>query len=763
MQPRSCDDVAFLISKYVDGEATQEEREVVDSHVPACPACARKLTEYMEFAAIFAEAPMHAPQPELRAGLFREIGAIKEGARQRESQAQRKRSWKRFAPNATSSRQPRGRAWSWGAVWDVASPFAALGLAVCALVAFVVVNGGKAPSASGSPTAVAQVVYPSVPTIPATVVYQPAITGDTNLPSAPSTRLASAEAVASASVIVAVHATEPATAGDSTMLQLQQSTPVMEDSKSWHALVDETYGYSISYPYSWWTETMSNTRLFFPWSQGGTRYAPYWIAVTVQPNARRLDTASANMAMFGGKCKVATAGQVTPTGQCRITDPWVEYNGGDSKNSTEDVYGFDASYIYHFTLTVPKQSSLDDFNTRWDAAQAVFPKMLSRVSFGTSANRLLFLNGGDLWSVSASGSYSNPEAVWKGYNRTYVKQFAPSSNGSLVAFTTTSDNDNAHPFGQNIFVTDLSAASSNAATPLMQNAEIHDIAWYSDQALLAIAKFPTGLGLYKITVGSSSPPQLLLPLGDDMAGAKGLSVSPDRQLISFLAPLGAGSGTDVYAVRPDGSDLVKLVSHSNGVPIPSPDGSLVSADKQAVKSYIWTDGRLEPGLGGYEFNLLYTCGDAISPTQYRGGYLYDAPTGPAPSAPVLDPAALRLSDAAGIQIVQIAYSPVEGKVAFSGFYNNKDTGTESLGGLWVADFSNGVISNVAALPGPTASHGLSDLQWSPDGKSLIYRDIVFDSEVSSAFASRYDGHSPFTLYKLDITTSQKTLLYDSGR
>src|SRR5439155_1371817 len=120
-------------------------------------------------------------------------------------------------------------------------------------------------------------------------------------------------------------------------------------------------------------------------------------------------------------------------------------------------------------------------------------------------------------------------------------------------------------------------------------------------------------------------PQLLLKLSEDMAGARGLAVSPDRQLITFLAPMGEQKGTDIYGFRPDGTDLSLVVSHSDPSAPFAGEKQLLTPDQQAIKSYVWTDGRLE--YGGYQYNMLLTCGDWQSPTLYRGGFLYSAPSG----------------------------------------------------------------------------------------------------------------------------------------
>src|SRR5215211_4896815 len=77
MQP-GCDDIELLISKYVDGEATPEEREEVDAHIAACDACACTLTSFMETAALFNASPLRQPDSQVRTGVFSEIARLKE-------------------------------------------------------------------------------------------------------------------------------------------------------------------------------------------------------------------------------------------------------------------------------------------------------------------------------------------------------------------------------------------------------------------------------------------------------------------------------------------------------------------------------------------------------------------------------------------------------------------------------------------------------------------------------------------------------------
>lgn len=751
---RSCQDVQLLISKYVDAEATPGEREIVDLHVVACLACARKMTEYMEIAAIFAEAPMRAPQPDLRAGLFREIGNIKDEARRKEDLAARRRKWYRWSPPAArpaASTQlvPRGR-FRWGRLWDLASPFAAASMAMLAIVAVVLTYGNKARDNATDVPAIANYPdFPAVSTIPATVVYPMMVStegGAKVYEQVPPIKTGLAGPATLAATTVPVQGT-PGISED-VALQLEQATPVLEADDAWHQLRDPAYGYVVSYPPNWWTQSRGNTRYFYPWTEGGTQHAPYRIELHVDANTEGLDAAAANQALLGGKGRLEgrEGGAV-----------WLRSSGGDDASVTDAIYAFDPNFIYTLRLTVPKESPLGDFESRWGRAQDLFSRMSRNVSLGGQQSRVLFLNGGDLWSVSATGP-GNPMALWKGYNTRWTRQFALSPDGHTVAFGTT--NATLDPWANELNLAQLDGTGSNQAQPILSGAEIHDIAWYADRELLAIADLAdSGLGIYRLTLDAdhkAGPPELLVALGEDLMGARGLTVSPDRQLISFMAPLGESKSTDIYAVRPDGGNLLKLVTHADALSPSQPGGQGSPAEQQAIKSYVWADGSLEPGQGGYRYGLLYTRGNSASPTLYRGGLLYGAPN--PRSGPLLDPASLDKPDAASVQIVHVAYSPA-GKVAMSGFYSLRGLKVESLAGLWTADFKDGALANVRPLPTPDASLGVADLQWSPDGTAIIYREMVPSSEAD--FASRYDGRSPFSIVKLDITTGQKTVLYSA--
>jgi hypothetical protein len=294
---------------------------------------------------------------------------------------------------------------------------------------------------------------------------------------------------------------------------------------------------------------------------------------------------------------------------------------------------------------------------------------------------------------------------------------------------------------------------------------IHDIAWYGDHELVAIAgRTAEDLGVYKVTVpqpaeGSHPPERVtrIAALPENKISARGLSVSPDRQLITFLAPISESAGTDVFALRPDGSDLIKLLSHTDPLPVSSGGVRLLAQDNQAIKSYIWTSGHLEHD--GYRFHMLFTCGKSDSPTLYKGGFLFSSSG--AARGPLLNQEVLGVSrqDAAKMEIVHLAYSP-GGKVAMTGYYNDRGGRADQLVGLWIADIVDGGLANIRTLPAPENPRGVTDLQWTPDGESLIYRETM--PQNASDWSDRYNGLSPFRLVKLDLSTEQKNTLYLAG-
>jgi hypothetical protein len=111
-----------------------------------------------------------------------------------------------------------------------------------------------------------------------------------------------------------------------------------------------------------------------------------------------------------------------------------------------------------------------------------------------------------------------------------------------------------------------------------------------------------------------------------------------------------------------------------------------------------------------------------------------------------------------MQVIHVAYSSA-GKVALTGYVNDSNDRADQLVGLWTADMVRGAIVNPRRMPVPDSPHGVTDLQWTPDGKALVYRETVpYSPSVRSA---RYDGVSGFRMVRLDVGTGQTQVLFQS--
>lgn len=758
MQQRSCEDLQLLISKYADDAATPDEQEVVDCHIAYCDKCACKLTEYMEIAALFSELPIRPAAPQLRNSVYREIGRMQEEKRKEEEKSQ-KRGWSPPAwPQLVGSQS------AFASFFKTAGPFAFATASVALLFSLILLNanllpGSREPEQPTDNPNVNVAPGPPVPTYPATLV---AVGGNGNIPAPQQTKAGLASPAPESSRNPGWGQTVAATRSRTAILKLLQGTPVIEagevsKTSTWHTVRDAAYDYAISYPPNWWTHTQGNTRYFYPWGVGGTRHSPYSVSMEVKDNPKGYDAESAQQLLFGGSCQVVKTGRAGVLCLRRYLS--------DANEAADELYGFDSKHIYSLRLSVPRQSALGSFDERWHEAQSVFTRMSASFSLAselaakpTSEDHVLFLNGTDLWTVRSNGK--GLKAITRGYT---VGEFALAPDLRTVAFT--AKNSPADVWSKHIYLARLDSDSLDSVL-LWTGGQIHDIAWYSNSELLTIANTPEeGLGIYRLSLPdgrgtSNNAPsvivQSLVKLGVELARARGLAVSPDRQLITFVAPVGENMGTDIYAVRPDGSDLRTLVSHADPI-APIVDAEpILQAESQAIKSYVWTNGSLE--RNGYEYRLLFTCGNSISPTWYRGGFLYSAPGNM--DRPILDPYQLGVSDPAKLQIIQIAYSH-HGKVAMAGYYNDREDRVDQLVGLWTADLVGETLSNVKAQPLPESPHGITDLRWSADGASLIYRETI--PTDPSTFSSRYDGRSGFMMVRLDVATGERTVLYDTNR
>jgi hypothetical protein len=748
MQQSGCDQIGLLLSKYADGEAAPTERGLVDTHVAACNPCAAKLLQYREMAAIFSGVADRAPEPHLRVTLFSQIERIKAD----EERAEHLTRLPQRAPLPVETRAPHPLAAFLQRLRMAAGSVVVAATTLFALIA-VVALAGRVPDGRDvvqevpDSSDIQVLPPPGLPTVP---VFRPSNAGQ--LPSPIATEGA---------VAMPRTATKSATASlgstAASLIELQQPTPVFERGEAgrlrdWHVMRDPQMGYSVKYPPNWWTYQSEESRLFYPWSGGGTQHAPYWLDLSVGSNPDGLDAVTANEKLFNGTCTRVDGAQGDLCRRGTYAEGGLIY---------DELYAFSPAHIYTLRLIVPTESEIAPFDDRWGEAQAVYSRMSgslaipSREAVGTGTNGYApvpFLNGSDLWVMGREGSAR--QITW-GHA---VRQFALSPDLRWVAYLAGTGRGDPYAQPRYLYVADLE--NPGGAQPRLLwdggGASFSDLAWYGDRELVVVATGEAdGLALYRVDAHpvAGTPGlgrTLLVSLDRDLRGVRGLAVSPDRQLITFLAPLGEKKGTSLYGVRPDGTDLRQVLKYDRVAP---PAGqSLMEREDQALKSYVWTSGQLE--YGGYSYGILFTCGSNLSPTLVRGGSLYSSEG--AEQGPMLDAGALEVSSAAELQVVHIAHS-VQGKVAFTGFYSLKDGRAEVLAGLWTADLVDGTLKNIRALPVPEGSHGIADLQWSPDGTALIYRETIPQSDAS--LISRYEPGSHFLMVKQSMS-GERQILFD---
>ncbi|MEO5950943.1 MAG: hypothetical protein ABIQ44_00570, partial [Chloroflexia bacterium] len=508
-----------------------------------------------------------------------------------------------------------------------------------------------------------------------------------------------------------------------------------------------------AYPSNWWTQVLKSTRYFYPWTTGGIKDSPYWIELSTTKNNDGLNSETGNRVLCDAKC--------TPAPGSDDRAGWIDKKGSDDLNQYRVGYLFDADYIYILKLNVPYNSleGTGAFADRYSAGDGVFTTMSGRLTLkseqsvgGSAFGGTLFLKGSgdpdtgsDLYMAVANGVGSG----WMTYDGG-VKNFALSPAMDRIAYAATEKGQASETWAKTIYLLTLvSNGSADSRKVLVSNmGTIQDLAWYSDRDLVFLARDNSNvLGLYKLSVPvlansdvastSASTPELLTTLDYKLSGARSLAVAPDRQLITFLAPLGENSPTDLYGVRPDGSDLRVIMRHSDPVAVLKDGKPVLPSESQAIKSYVWIEGHLESY--GYAARILFTMGYNYSPTSVLGGALYSGPR--RYLNPLVDPFAIVAYMPERLQIIHIAYSS-QGKIAFTGYYNEIDGQADKLEGLWVANIDGDHISTPSRVQNPEDHNGVTDLQWSPDGQSLTYRETMPTGNAPSA---RYNGDRNFRM------------------
>lgn len=71
----NCTEILPLLSSYIDGEATAEERARVERHLPRCEDCHRAMAEYRAIGSAISAMPMPTPPASLRRDVWRAIEA----------------------------------------------------------------------------------------------------------------------------------------------------------------------------------------------------------------------------------------------------------------------------------------------------------------------------------------------------------------------------------------------------------------------------------------------------------------------------------------------------------------------------------------------------------------------------------------------------------------------------------------------------------------------------------------------------------------
>ena len=535
-----------LLSKYVDGEATLAEMRLIEEHIGGCAGCTAALTEFRLMRSAFYQAPQRAPDPRIRAGLFKAIEEF-EARRPEEERARRPASRPVARPALRRAPHP---AWSWfGNLAGVA--------AVLILVAtsFLLVNIGRQQRdpAAGTPAATDEALATLVvPTQPAAALV-----------GAPDGAVPGAERTPGAPPLANDPLTMPRTATGTPVWHMADETASAPDG---HAIRDAQFGYQITYPANGWSASAPATdpavlgrRLVAPWPMEPAQATlPFYMIIDVLTGTATIPAYTETVAY----------------------NNWQGIHGTrkDGNQAVDEVYLRQDPYIYRLDYR-QSPSRAATAGTDWaNAIRQSFQPAPDVAAHPFGYAPALVLRGGDLWSVDAAG-----RGLRQLTTSGTVRAFSLAPDLRYVALVTAVRPEDA----QGAYVELLDVEQGGALRRIWTAKEVHEVAWNGTQELVAIGIDRSGdLGLYRLNRNLDGTDHLsTLP----NANAHSLQVAPDRTWIGFLSDSSRGT-SELYGVRPDGSGQAPIMPRTGGT----------NGTPRNVREFAWLPATVADGPVGTE-------------------------------------------------------------------------------------------------------------------------------------------------------------------
>jgi TolB protein len=233
-------------------------------------------------------------------------------------------------------------------------------------------------------------------------------------------------------------------------------------------------------------------------------------------------------------------------------------------------------------------------------AEIPTPSATGDIDLSSLTGRIVFDNGGDIWSMNADGTdltrltdspWREFDAAWspdgtriayraepKDYSELWVMNADGSGKHRLAngGFPTWSADGSSILYadpGPPSFIAIINADGSGAyRVPNTDSGELPS--WSPDGRRIAFSNNLSGSGRMYIVNPDGSGLVDLSGVGE----GKKVDWSPDGQSILFASRRSdTGGGTDLYVMRPDGSEVKRLTNNSADCPAWSPDGRYIVA------------------------------------------------------------------------------------------------------------------------------------------------------------------------------------------